>query len=106
MVMSSTGPTPASAPQVKSLNCPGCGATLTLRSFGQAVTIVCDSCHSILDARDPRLNILQQFKAATDADTPLIPLGTRGAIRGAQYEVIGYQRRTIEVDGVAYSWHE
>ena len=81
-------------------------ATLTVRSFSQAVTIVCDSCHSILDAQDPRLKVLQKFKAATNEDAPLIPLGSRGTIRGVQYEVIGFQRRTIHVDGVPYSWHE
>ena len=100
--MSSTGP----APRVMSLNCPGCGATLTVRSFGNAVTIVCESCHSVLDAQDPKLRILQQFHAATSEDPPLIPLGSRGNIRGVLYEVVGFQRRTIQVEGVSYSWHE
>ena len=104
--MSSTGPTPPGKPQVKALNCPGCGATLTIRSFGNAVTIVCESCHSILDAKDPNLQILQRFKVATGEYRPLIPLGTRGKIRGVDYEVIGFERRTIYVDGVPYSWHE
>jgi hypothetical protein len=106
MVVSTSGSNPPAVPQVKSLNCPGCGAALTLRSFTQAVTVVCDHCHSILDAQDPRLAILQKFKAATGEDPPLIPLGTRGAIRGTQYEAVGFQRRTIHVDGVPYSWHE
>ena len=99
-------PNNAATPQVKALNCPGCGAALTLRSFTQAVTVVCDHCHSILDAQDPRLTILQKFKAATDEDPPLIPLGTRGKIRGTDYEAVGFQRRTIHVDGIPYSWHE
>ena len=103
--MSSVGPTPAGPPQVKALNCPSCGASLTVRSFSHAVTIVCDSCHSILDAQDPRLQVLQKFEAAT-RDAPLIPLGARGTMRGTQYEVIGFQRRTIHVDGTPYSWHE
>jgi hypothetical protein len=98
--------TPPAKPQVKALNCPGCGASLTVRSFGNAVTIVCESCHSILDAKDSRLQILQKFKVATDETRPLIPLGTRGKIRGTDYEVIGFQRRTIYVDGLPYSWHE
>lgn len=102
----SMGSTPPAKPQVKALNCPGCGASLTVRSFGNAVTIVCDSCHSILDAKDPSLQILQKFKVATDETRPLVPLGTRGKIRGADYEVIGFQRRTIHVDGIPYSWHE
>ncbi|HET7840925.1 MAG TPA: DUF4178 domain-containing protein, partial [Terriglobia bacterium] len=36
----------------------------------------------------------------------LIPLGARGKVRGTQYEIVGFQRRTIHVDGVAYSWRE
>ncbi len=104
--MSASGPNPPGTPQVRPLNCPGCGAALTLRSFSQAVTVVCDHCHSILDAQDPRLTILQKFKAAVDEDPPLIPLGTRGTIRGTAYEAVGFQRRTIHVDGVPYSWHE
>jgi hypothetical protein len=98
--------TPPIKPQVKSLNCPNCGAALTVRSFNTAVTIVCEGCHTILDAKDPNLQILQRFKVATDEVKPLIPLGTRGKIRGVDYEVIGFERRTIHVDGIPYSWHE
>ncbi|MBV9339874.1 MAG: DUF4178 domain-containing protein, partial [Acidobacteria bacterium] len=49
---------------------------------------------------------LQTFEAAAGKDRPLIPLGARGTIRGALYEVIGFERRTIQVEGVGYSWHE
>jgi len=104
--VSASGANPPASPQVKSVNCPGCGAALSLRSFSQAVTVVCDHCHSILDTQDPQLKILQQFKKITDEDAPLIPLGTRGKLRGAVYEVIGFQRRTIHVEGIPYSWHE
>jgi hypothetical protein len=103
--MSADGPTPLARPQMRALNCPSCGAALTLRSFNNAVTVVCESCHSILDAKDPNLQILQQFKASAD-EKPLVPLGGRGKIRGTDYEVIGFQRRTIHVDGEPYSWHE
>jgi hypothetical protein len=93
-------------PQAKGLNCPKCGAAITLRSFGQAVTVVCAGCHSILDAKDPNLAILQQFEAITSVAKPLIPLGTRGKLRGTDYEVTGFQRRSIQVDGITYYWHE
>jgi len=93
-------------PHVESLTCPNCGAPLTVRSMGRAVTIVCDRCHSILDAKDPQLRILQRFEAATGDEVPLIPLGARGKWRGADYEAIGFQVRTMEVDGIAYSWRE
>jgi hypothetical protein len=93
-------------PQAKALNCPKCGAAITLRSFGQAVTVVCSSCRCILDAKDPNLAILQQFELKTSDIRPLIPLGTRGKLRGTDYEVTGFQRRSIQVDGIAYYWHE
>src|SRR4029077_11114580 len=105
----SAGPPPLSGPpkpQAKGLNCPKCGAAITLHSFGQAVTVVCASCHSILDAKDPNLAILQQFEADTGEVPPLIPLGTRGKLRGTDYEVIGFQRRSIKVEGIRYDWHE
>ena len=101
-----SGPNPPGpVPQAKALNCPNCGAALTVRSFNHAVTVVCESCHSILDAQDPKLKILQTFEVKYD-DRPFIPLGTKGKIRGTVYEVIGYQRRTIQVEGIHYSWHE
>lgn len=101
-----TAPTSQPAtPRVKALNCPNCGAALALRSFDQAVTVVCQNCNSILDAKDPNLQVLQQFEAA-QKDQPRIPLGTRGKLRGDAYEVIGFERRTITVEGVQYSWHE
>jgi len=105
----STGAPPLSGtpkPQARALNCPKCGAAITLRSFGQAETVVCGSCHAILDAKDPNLAILQQFEAATGEVKPLIPLGTRGKLRGTDYEVIGFQRRSTQVDGITYYWHE
>ncbi len=93
-------------PQAKALNCPKCGAAIVLRSFGQAETVVCASCHSILDAKDPNLSILQQFEIKTSDIRPLIPLGSRGKLRGTDYEVIGFQRRSTQVDGITYYWHE
>jgi hypothetical protein len=77
-----------------------------MRALGQAASVVCESCHSILDAKDPQLQILQSFDQITASDRPLIPLGTRGKMRGTDYEVIGFERRSIKVDGVRYSWHE
>jgi hypothetical protein len=90
---------------VRSLSCSNCGATVIIRSFGQAVTVVCGSCHSILDAQDPKVQVLQRFQAAMKF-TPLIPLGTRGKLRGTAYEVIGFQRRQIGSDGEIYAWGE
>jgi hypothetical protein len=92
-------------PAVTGLNCPNCGAPLVRRGFEHSVSIVCENCHSVLDAKDPNLRILQQFEAQTPI-RPLIPLGTRGKIRGDVYEAIGFQVRTITVEGTPYSWSE
>src|SRR5438067_5649060 len=91
--------------QIKGLNCPGCGGALTVRGFEHTLTIVCPQCLSILDAKDPNLQILQKFTDKTRL-TLLIPLGVRGAWRGTIYEVIGYQQRTIDAGGQKYSWSE
>ena len=92
-------------PQVKALNCSSCGAPLTIRAFQHTLSVVCGNCLSVLDAKDPDLRVLQQFQERQRV-APLIPLGTRGKIRGDLYEVTGFQVRTITVDGVEYSWSE
>jgi uncharacterized protein DUF4178 len=108
MVMSAGSPLspPPVKPTVKAVNCPSCGASLMIRSMEHAVSLVCESCHSILDAKDPNLKILQKFQSSTDEQRPLIPLGTRGKWRGTIWEVIGFQRRSITVEGTRYNWRE
>ena len=95
----------APVPVVKGLNCPNCGAALSVRAFEHTLTVVCPQCLSVLDAKDPNLQVLQQFEGKQRL-TLKIPLGTRGQWQGAVYEVIGFQQRTITVDGVRYSWRE
>jgi len=90
---------------VRSLTCPQCGATLTVRAGDHTVTVACSHCNSILDAKDPSLKVLQRF-AAKHLVPQHIPLGTRGRWRGTMWEVIGFQVRTIRVQGIDYSWGE
>jgi hypothetical protein len=93
------------APSVKGLNCPQCGAAIQLRTGELAQTVACSSCAAVLDAKDPNLRVLQEFKGKMRS-TPLIPLGTRGTLKGAEYEAIGYQVRGVTVDHVDYFWRE
>jgi hypothetical protein len=103
--------TPASAgsridgSKVKGLNCPGCGAAMSIRGFEHTLTIVCPNCLSILDAKDPNFQILQKFKNKIRI-AHLLPLGSRGNWRGTAYEVIGFQQRTVTVSGTDYGWAE
>jgi hypothetical protein len=89
----------------RGFNCPNCGAAVALRAGALTQTVACASCLAVVDARDPQLRILQRFEQRTRVK-PLIPLGSRGTLRGAEYDVIGFQIRTIVVDGTPYSWHE
>ncbi|HTS76483.1 MAG TPA: DUF4178 domain-containing protein [Bryobacteraceae bacterium] len=99
---------PLVAPPVvktKSLSCPNCGGPVELRGFGHALTVVCPQCFSVLDASTPELKILQQIEERWRR-TPKIPLGTRGKIGGGEFEVIGFQTRSVEEDGETFSWDE
>ena len=92
-------------PTVKALNCPNCGAALTIRALDHTLSVVCVQCLSILDAKDPNLQVLQQFEAK-ERYVALIPLGSRGRWRGDVYEVIGFQVRAAYEDDIPYSWSE
>lgn len=92
-------------PAPKPVSCPNCGGRIELRGFAHTRTAVCIQCCTVLDASTPELRILQRFDERARV-RPLIPLGTRGEIQGRKWEAIGFQVRTIQVEGVAYSWHE
>lgn len=87
------------------LSCPNCGGTVTIRLPGETVNAVCQYCQSVLDARSPKLTVLQNFRDRVKVD-PLIPLGAKGRMHGAEWTVLGFQQRTIRVEGVDYSWRE
>ncbi len=99
-------PAPA-GPDVKAagFNCRNCGAAIELRALALTKTVACTSCGAIQDPSDPNIVILQQA-ATAQRITPTIPLGTRGTLDGHDTEVIGFQRRTIEVDDETYGWNE
>ena len=78
---------------------------MEIRGFTHTKSAVCIQCLTVIDAQSPELGVIQQFQSQIRS-TPKIPLGTRGRLRGDPYEVIGFQVRSITVDGVAYSWDE
>ena len=92
-------------PKLAGLNCPSCGAALEIRSFGNALNVVCPNCLAVLDAKDPNLQILQQAQSR-EKIPPLIPLGSRGTLSGVKYDVIGFQVRTAGEADDSYQWQE
>lgn len=97
--------TPAVVQQVRALLCPNCGGSVQLRGAGRTVNAVCPNCHSVLDATDTSLRIVQKSNERKTIE-PLIPLGQRGTLRGILCEHIGFQQRCIMVDGEQYCWQE
>ena len=100
---SSTARIPGST--IKGLNCPNCAAALELRGFEHTLTVVCPHCLSVLDAKDPNVQVLQKFESKMRI-TPLIPLGSRGLWHGTVYEAISFQQRSTQAGGTVYSWRE
>lgn len=93
-------------PKLAGLNCPNCGASVQLRTFGQAITVICPNCHSVLDAQDPNVAVLQKAQSAQKVE-PLISLGSRGTFEGVKFEAIGFQVRTEnDPDDGPDSWQE
>ncbi len=82
----------APASTVRALSCPQCGGVIALRAAGASVSLICEHCGSTLDATDPELVVIAKAKAAMQR--PEIALGTRAALRGEQWEVVGYLERS------------
>src|SRR5512143_1444949 len=92
-------------PQVQTFKCSRCGNPLTIRGLKQTEAIACEACGSIIDLTDENFRILSTFQSKIKYK-PLLPLGSRGKLRGDPWEVIGFMRRAITVEGVDYEWSE
>ncbi len=87
------------------LQCPSCGAPVNISAVGHTLSVVCASCKCILDAKDPNLQVVEKFEAKQMIQ-PVIPLGSRGRLHGDDYEVIGFQVRSTDVEDFPDSWAE
>jgi hypothetical protein len=101
-------PEPQQPPVAKphALACPNCGGPVERRGFGYAMTVVCPQCLTVLDASTPLLQVLQKIETEQGRRTPMIPLGSRGALSGGTWEAIGFQTRAVVEDGETFEWEE
>jgi hypothetical protein len=87
------------------IECPACGAPITLRSFGAIEQVACSYCGTVCKPEDDgSLDILR--RAERRRQQSMLPLHVRGQIDGITWEVIGITWRQIEAYGVTYPWQE
>ncbi|HZI06370.1 MAG TPA: DUF4178 domain-containing protein, partial [Archangium sp.] len=96
-------------PRVKKVSlqqarCTNCNGALELRAPDQTKRVACPYCGALLDASQGKLAFLQLLEKPDHA--PLIPLGARGKLDGADWVCIGFLVRSCTVEGVRYPWEE
>lgn len=86
------------------LDCPNCGGAITIVA-AMATQVVCPSCSSLLDCSGDRTEIIEANKRVALFKTT-VPLGTKGRIDGAEYQVIGIMRCEVPHDSSEPKWTE
>ncbi len=89
------------APAAEQFNCPNCGGTIEVKAAGYTVSIACQYCGSVLDISNADVRIVARYEE--EVRKLELPLGSRGTLRGIEWEVIGYLRRS---ENAAYPWDE
>jgi hypothetical protein len=90
--------TPATT--AKAVQCPSCGASITLRALGHSVMVSCASCGAQIDVSRPEIQLIEKYRQKVGLLR--LPLGTRGTLRGQVYEVVGAMQRVVD----GYRWQE
>jgi len=67
---------------------------------------VCPQCKSVLDSSNPVLEVLYKTQKEQNQREPVVPLGTRGALKGITWDVIGFQTRAVTEDDETFEWEE
>ncbi|MBX9721906.1 MAG: DUF4178 domain-containing protein [Candidatus Obscuribacterales bacterium] len=104
MAGSNAGGPPPPKRVVKTFACANCGASISVRTPGEALAIVCGTCQSTIDATDENYRILRKYDETVDKYSPSLNLGSRAEIFGKKWEVIGFVVRQDEES--AYRWRE
>ncbi len=81
----------------RAVTCPSCGGTVQVRAAGFSVTLVCEYCGSVLDVTNPDVALIERHNRA--AAQLAMPLGSRGAVLGTEFQVVGFMRRSINGEG-------
>ncbi|WP_301101247.1 DUF4178 domain-containing protein [Propionivibrio sp.] len=85
-------------------NCPHCAASLSVHS-GAIESVACDSCGSVIGIENENVRLLASA-AQSMRIVPWLPLGSKGRLHDADWEAIGFLRRSTRADDVEYAWSE
>jgi hypothetical protein len=93
------------------IDCPACGAPITLHGFGGAEQIACAYCGTILKPKadgnpdaDGLLDIV--LRAERQQQKSMLALYERGQLEGQTWEIIGIVWRQVVADGSVFPWQE
>lgn len=85
--------------------CAGCGAPIE-KHLTTTEVVACGSCGTVSDVTGEAAQLVQKNELNAARWKPLLPPGAKGEWRGVRYEVVGYMRRAVTVDGENYEWGE
>jgi hypothetical protein len=85
--------------------CAGCGAPIE-KHLTTTEVVACGSCGTVTDVTGTVGELVQKNERNVAGFKPVIPLGTVGRWKNTPYEVVGFMRRGVTVEGVQYQWSE
>lgn len=91
--------------RAKAFKCAGCGAPIE-KHLTTTEVVACSSCGTVTDVTGEVGQLVQRNERNAVAANPTIPVGSEGKWNGAQWEIVGFMRRGITVEGVKYQWGE
>lgn len=83
--------------------CPSCGGPFSMLTPGLTAAVACKYCGSTIDVTNSNLAILSKANKQMKI-RPLIPIGSKGKLFGAEWEVTGFMRRADQTG--QYPWDE
>jgi hypothetical protein len=90
--------------RAQAFNCPHCASPLTIHSPA-IESLGCEHCGSIIGVENEKLRLLSRA-AQSVHELPRLPLGSKGTLKGVDWEVIGFMKRSTTVAGIDYDWCE
>ncbi len=79
-----------------SFKCPNCSGSITVKALGHSITAVCAYCSSVIDVANENYQLLRTEHEKTRAT--LLTIGSKGALFGVAWEVIGYMEKHDHTD--------